>query len=138
VTPATESEPSRWPRPGRRPPSLAQCLLLAVLLHLLLVLLIGTVPGGGAADSASRWGDLRVTLRGPLQEGVAKPEPAEADTGPQGTARQRRYGGAVRERPAQPLPDQPGAAELGRPQATPPPAPAPETTAPAPSAEPPP
>ncbi|EHR69465.1 hypothetical protein BurJ1DRAFT_0583 [Burkholderiales bacterium JOSHI_001] len=106
---------ARWPaRPGPRP-SLAQCLLLAGLLHLLLALVVGSAPPGSARQGQGVWGALNITLQG-VQRGAA-PVPSastEAYTGPKGDATQPRWGGRVRESGAPaPATDQPGAAELG-------------------------
>lgn len=96
-------------------PTLARCLLLAVLLHLWAVLLLGNAPGGTARPGEGVWGSINVTLRGPETRGAtALPPPApELREGPPGEAPAPRYGGAVRE--AAPAPEaEPGAAQLGR------------------------
>ena len=59
------------PSSSRTPPSLRQCLLLAALLHLLLVLMIGTAPGGGAPGASAGWRGFSVTLGGLLATGIA-------------------------------------------------------------------
>ncbi|MFO1327282.1 MAG: hypothetical protein U1F56_07980 [Rubrivivax sp.] len=107
--PAGEAVPAA-PRPG-----LGQCLFLAALLHLWLVALVGTTPGGSAepGDGAAM-APLRVRLQGSGPEDspgrAARPLP---ETGPVGRAPEPRYGGAVREAPPQPSPE-PGAAQLGQ------------------------
>ncbi len=112
---ALSQPPALWPPRGPQPPTLAQCLVLALLLHVLAVLLIGTVPNGTAQPGAGVWGAINVTLRGLRNEaGSGEPRPPAPSTGPTGSARQERFGGAVRpETPAAPLPDQPGAAQQG-------------------------
>jgi hypothetical protein len=105
------------------PPSrLEQCLLLALLLHLLLVLALGNTPGGTAAPGEGVWGRLNVTLRASLdlrrseEAGGASPAPPEINIGATGPARpQQRYGGALRREAAQrPQVDTPGAVQLGQ------------------------
>lgn len=56
---------SRHAAGTRAPPSLAQFVLLSLLLHALLILLFGS-PAGGSRDGAAMWGALNVTIRGPL------------------------------------------------------------------------
>jgi hypothetical protein len=53
-----------WPRPSPKKASLEQCLTLALLLHVLLILVIGNEPGGEARRTVGAEGPLRVTLRG--------------------------------------------------------------------------
>jgi hypothetical protein len=105
-----------------QPSRLEQCLLLAVLLHILLVLALGNTPGGTAAPGEGVWGRLNVTLRASLdlrpgeEPGGAAPTPPEVNIGATGAARpQQRYGGALR-RESEPRPpaDTPGAAQLGQ------------------------
>ncbi|WP_395700430.1 hypothetical protein [Aquabacterium sp.] len=107
--------PAAWPPNGLQPPKLVQCLVLALLLHVLAILLIGTVPNGTAQPGEGVWGAINVTLRGLRNEtGAGEPRPPAPSTGPTGSARQERFGGAVRpQTPAAPLPDQPGAAQQG-------------------------
>lgn len=109
------------------PVTLARCLLLAGLLHLLVVLLIGTAPGGGGQAGDGLWGAVQIRLASPGTERETGPaDSARPQAGPAGRAVQPRLGGVTPEVESQPLPD-PGAAELGRsqPQASPPPQPAP-------------
>lgn len=95
--------------------------MLALLLHVLLVVLVGNTPGGSARPGEGVWGALNITLRGLRTEaGSGEPRPPAPSTGPTGTARQERFGGAVRpdsERSA--VPDTPGAAQLGTWRSTP-------------------
>ena len=93
---------------------LARCLLLALLLHVWLVLLLGNAPGGTARQGEGVWGSINVTLRGPETKGAAAVPvaPSEVRDGPVGSGPAPRYGGAVRDA-AQPLPPDPGAAQLG-------------------------
>ena len=106
-----------------RRPTLGQCLLLAALLHLWLVVLVGTAPGGAARPGDGVWSSLQIRLGGP---GPAD-SPGRADTpvpvsGPVGRAPEPRFGGTVRDAESRPSPE-PGAAELGvwstRPSPTP-------------------
>ena len=49
-----------WPLRGRAPsPLLRQCLTLAVLLHILVVLVFGNTEGGSARPGAGVWGALK-------------------------------------------------------------------------------
>jgi len=135
-----------WPGLPGRLPSIHQCVLLAVLLHLLAVLMFGSVPGGSAQPGQGIWGSLNVRLAGdgPPQSRAETPAP-EAYTGPKGEAAERRFGGAVRREAEQTRATaEPGAAQLGTwnptptarpadplppaasPQPEPPPAPVPE------------
>ncbi|MCU7371362.1 hypothetical protein PEC18_10980 [Paucibacter sp. O1-1] len=101
------------------PSRMEQCLLLAVLLHILLVLVLGNTPGGTARRGEGVWGALNITLRSDALNaprpgpGAGLPAPPEQHSGPTGEARQRRYGGAVRAAPA-PADAEPGAARLGQ------------------------
>lgn len=103
---------------GRRPAEpvrMQQCLLLAGLLHLWLVLLVGNTTGGTAPPGDGVWGRLNITLQGPVN-GSPDGDPAALPrhNGPRGSAPQERFGGAVREQaqtPAATTP--PGAAHLG-------------------------
>ena len=101
------------------PSRLEQCLLLAVLLHILLVLVLGNTPGGTARRGEGVWGALNITLRSDALNaprpgpGTGLPAPPEQHSGPTGEARQRRYGGAVRAAAA-PADAEPGAARFGQ------------------------
>lgn len=100
---------------------LSQSLLLAALLHVLLVLVFGSAPGGLARPGEGVWGRLSVRLS--LDEPQAlsgPPRPLPPDSGPAGAGKARRYGGAVRaaDDAAARLPE-PGAARRGRWQAEP-------------------
>jgi hypothetical protein len=96
-----------------------QCLTLALLLHVLLVLVFGNTQGGTAREGEGVWGRINVTLRGPrLEAGSGEPgATAPQQTGPEGQARQARHGGTVRPEP--PREAGPGAARLGDWNATP-------------------
>lgn len=102
-------------------PLLLRCLLLAVLLHVWLVLLLGTAPGGTAPRGQGVWGAINISLRGPQTPGATAdatpPEPLPP-SGPAGTAINPRFGGTVREAGPAPAPE-PGAAQLGTWTATP-------------------
>lgn len=107
-----------WPPGPLTPARLNQCLLLAVLLHLLLIALLGNTPGGTARLGEGVWGAvnvaLRVTLSGPRAEvGAGEPRLPEPTVGAVGKAPQQRYGGALRSEPTAPT-ETPGAARLGR------------------------
>ena len=107
--------------PVLRPPQLAQSIALAVLLHIWLVLVLGSAPGGLARPGEGVWGrvggviDVRLSgLLGDKAE-VAEPAPPLTRTGPVGAARQERFGGAVRAPAAvEPESTSPGAVRLGR------------------------
>ncbi len=96
---------------------LSQCLLLAVLLHALLLLWVGTAPGGTARPGDGVGGRLNVTLTGGTgDQNAVRPQaaPAQRQQGPVGKGRQERHGGVVRPAEApQPLPMTPGAAREG-------------------------
>ena len=104
-----------WPRSPST--TLQRCLLLAALLHVWLVVWLGSAPGGTAQPGRGVWGAINVTLRGPVSEGSAAAVlPALPSSTAPGEAATPRWGGAVRE--ATPLPDSlPGAAQLGLPSA---------------------
>jgi Meckel syndrome type 1 protein len=93
---------------------LLRCLLLALLVHIWLALMIGTVPGT-AEPGQSAWGSLNVTLRGPSGSATGSDAgaPAWRDDGPLGQAPSSRHGGRLRREPA-PADSGPGAQELGR------------------------
>ena len=104
-----------WPAAPHQAPGLAQCIVLAALLHILLVLIFGSAPGGSAQRGEGSWGRLNVTLVGARPDhGTVATVLADADTGPRGTARSERWGGRVRdvELPASEM-RRPGAATLG-------------------------
>ncbi|MEN9630542.1 MAG: hypothetical protein RJA10_3770 [Pseudomonadota bacterium] len=99
--------------PRLQRPALLHCLLLATLLHLWLVVLVGTTPGGVALPGEDVWSTIQVRLSGT----GPTDSPGQADTprlpsGPAGAAPEPRYGGTVRDAPSRPSPE-PGAAELG-------------------------
>ncbi|XHS77441.1 hypothetical protein ACFJGW_17200 [Burkholderiaceae bacterium UC74_6] len=96
-------------RPGRA--RMRQCITLAVLVHVWLVLVFGTAPGGSALPGEGAWGRLSVRLEGPPNFGNPDVS-APADNGPVGEAQQQRSGGTVRPESSQKL-DQPGAAKTG-------------------------
>ena len=124
-----------WPAAAPPPATLAQCVVLALLLHVLTVLLLGSAPGGTARRGEGVWGAINITLSGPARAPVAAevpPPPAEQQAGPPGTAPQVRHGGVVRETQAGQQPAEPGAAQRGQWAPVPTPAATPE---PAPSAE---
>ena len=52
---------TRWPARAPTQPSLAQCVTLAVLMHVLVVLVFGTVQGGGSPDGDRTGGPLTET-----------------------------------------------------------------------------
>ena len=93
---------------------LPSCLLLSALVHIWLALMIGTQPGPTVPGQGG-WGDLTVTLRGPIEPKAEGEAVAQAwrDDGPLGAAQSPRHGGRLRlEAPA---PDSgPGAQRLGR------------------------
>lgn len=102
-----------WPRAPARLPPLAECLVLAALLHLLAVALLGSAPGGTARPGEGIWGAINVRLAGsgpPRSEAEAPPD---AYSGPPGPAAERRWGGSVRDSAAAAPALQPGAARLG-------------------------
>jgi len=92
---------------------LSQCLLLALLAHVLLVVVLGSAPPGSASPGEGAWGRLVIRLQGPAQSGVDSDQPLP-DNGPKGMAPAKRFGGSVRsaEQAARHEP-QPGAAALG-------------------------
>ncbi|MCH7344033.1 hypothetical protein LZ017_11650 [Pelomonas sp. CA6] len=106
---------SRAAIPGR-PAPLHQALLLALLLHVWLILMFGSAPGGSAKPGEGRWGSLSVNLRGLRPEaGSGAGAPSVPEAGPVGTHAQQRFGGMVRPADSPPPPDAgPGAARLGQ------------------------
>ena len=113
VNPNTLLLPTVWPRAA--PTTVQRCVLLALLLHVWLVLTLGSAPGGTAQPGQGVWGAINITLRGPERPGPAVsqplPEPA-VPSGPAGAAETARWGGAVRSAPPVEA-DQSGAAQLG-------------------------
>ncbi|HLL09843.1 MAG TPA: hypothetical protein VK570_02215, partial [Rubrivivax sp.] len=119
------------PAATRTTPMLWRCLVLAVLLHVWLLVLLGSAPGGTARQGEGVWGAINVTLRGPPAPGAAAPMPPPAlpQSGPPGTAKAPRSGGSVRQT-APEAHAEAGAAQLGQwaRQSTPDPAPPLETS----------
>jgi hypothetical protein len=67
----------------RAPPSLAQFVLLSMLLHALLIALFGA-PSGGSREGRAMWGSMQVELRGLVPEATpALPPPTRADRAPE-------------------------------------------------------
>lgn len=126
LTPSLSPAAGPWPRRGQQTTTFGQCLLLALLLHVLLVLLVGNVEGGRARRGEGAWGAVNVTLQTGGREGAAAAPPNLTSPGPTGAGQAPRWGGAVRDQ-APPPGDQPGAAregEFGAPPVPPaPPAP---------------
>ena len=90
-----------WPTfrlPDGLSPTMARCLLLALLLHVWLVLLLGNAPGGTALPGEGVFGAINITLRGPDAPGATpiRPQPVLVPSGPAGPAALPRWGGAVR------------------------------------------
>ena len=123
-----------WHAQAGAPSTLRQCLVLAALLHVLAVLVFGNTAGGTAAPGQGVWGVLNIRLAGIDPAGRADATVAsDAYSGPQGQARERRWGGAVRA--PQDRPDahgSPGAARQGvwQPQPAPDAAPGPSPEVP--------
>lgn len=96
-----------------------QCLTLALLLHIWLVLMFGNATGT-ARPGDGVWGRLNVSLgdsKSTVEAASNKgrqPAQAELSEGAIGKARQQRFGGSVRPLEDKPKPTTPGAAELGR------------------------
>lgn len=114
--------PATWFAGNHRPSRLQPCLTLALLLHVWLVLLVGSTPGGSARPGEGVWGRLNVSLDlggMPAEHGGSSPPaPPLPKRGAVGEARRERFGGAVRsEAEAAAAPATPGAARLGRWQA---------------------
>src|SRR5690242_20191498 len=86
-----------WPRVPGRLAGIGECVVLALLIHLLLIAIFGTVPGGTARPGEGVFGALNVRLAGKGPPRAETPPAPEAYTGPRGEAAERRYGGAVRE-----------------------------------------
>ena len=51
-----------WPQPGVAQPSLERCVVLALLLHILLFIVVGTAPGGDSPAGSRKAGALVVYL----------------------------------------------------------------------------
>lgn len=146
LDPTSQSLVAGWAAHWQAATPLSRCLVLAALLHVLLVLWLGSAPPGSALPGEGRMGVLNVVLRGLQGEGdPAHPgTSATAQQGPAGTADLKRWGGAVRNAadPTNRLPE-PGAAQVGtwtptiggEPERTPSPAPA-ERAPPAPDSAP--
>ena len=73
-----------------------QCMLLAVLLHIWLVVVLGSASGGNAPPGEGAYGSLSVRLQGPVAQAGADASVQPPDSGPPGEARQQRSGGTVR------------------------------------------
>jgi hypothetical protein len=109
------------PADSLRQNRLGQCLTLALLLHVWLVLVIGNTPGGSARPGEGVWGSLSVRLRADeaadRSAGPPRPAPPAApapNMGAPGKATTERFGGAVRRETDRPAPPTPGAAREGR------------------------
>ena len=114
VTTPSSPAPRRWPPAPQKPVPIEQCVVLAILLHVLLVLVFGTTQGGSARRGEGVWGPINVSLRDLHPgRGTGSTVVSDAYTGPEGSAKQRRWGGAVREADQPPVPKTPGAARLG-------------------------
>jgi hypothetical protein len=96
--------------------TVAHCLLLALLLHVWLVLLVGSAPSGTARDGEAVGGSLNVRLglpaATPATVAITDVPPPAVAIGPVGQAPEARWGGAVRDREPPPA-DEPGTARLG-------------------------
>ena len=89
--------PRDWPDPPVAGSTLRQCIALALLLHVLVVLVFGNTEGGSARPGQGVWGTLNIRLAGNDVPGRGDATvPSDAYSGPQGQARERRWGGAVR------------------------------------------
>jgi len=98
----------------QRPSRLDQCIVLALLLHVWLVVLVGSTPPGTARPGDGIGGSLSVRLQGPSSVGALEgPAAPLVERGPLGDAKTQRSGGSVRQPSATPTPPQPGAAKLG-------------------------
>lgn len=109
----TQLRAEAWPQAVHT--GLGPCLLLALLLHVWLVLMLGSAPAGTARLGQGVWGALNVTLRGPAQDGpvvLVLPALPLPQAGAAGAAPSPRSGGSVRSPSAQ-APTQPGAAVFG-------------------------
>ena len=115
TTLALPEPPTSGAAPPARRPLLAQCLVLAGLLHLLLVLVLGNTPGGSARPGEGLWGAFQVRLVGTGPAGPPEAAAAETpETGAPGRAERQRFGGAVRPADAPRPSEGPGAARAGR------------------------
>ncbi|MBL8353027.1 MAG: hypothetical protein JNL87_22255, partial [Burkholderiaceae bacterium] len=111
-------EPMPAPAGPSRPDGrelLTQCLVLALLIHVLVVLVFGSAAGGSARPGEGVWGTLNIRLTGSDATGRNEATvAAEAHSGPAGTATRQRWGGAVRSPDlSEPAPRAPGAAREG-------------------------
>lgn len=109
-----------WPRARRT--TLVRCLWLAGLLHLWLILWLGSAPEGTAPPGQGVQGRLNVTLRGPSEDGAPSAPPPQAGQ-PAAAEAPPRLGGRVRDT-LPPADAGPGAERLG-PALLAPPAPLP-------------
>ncbi len=75
---------------------LTQYMVLAALLHIWLVLVLGSAPGGQAAPGEGAYGSLTVKLQGPVAQAGADVAQEPQSNGPPGKVRQQRSGGMVR------------------------------------------
>jgi len=75
---------------------LTQCLVLAILLHVWLVVALVSAPGGQAAPGEGAYGSLNVRLQGPVAQAGADVAVEPPTSGPPGKVRQQRSGGMVR------------------------------------------
>lgn len=73
-----------WFRPGRDGARLSRCLLLAALLHLALVLVMGSAPPGSARPGEGVWGRLSLVLSGVPGPSVDAPSALQGKPGPVG------------------------------------------------------
>jgi hypothetical protein len=67
-----------WPQPGVSQPSLGRCLFLALLLHILLFIVVGTAPGGDSPASKRTAGDLVVYMPENRESRAAEARTAQA------------------------------------------------------------
>lgn len=97
------------------PTDLGRCLLLAALVHVWLVVTLGSAPGGTAQPGQGVWGSINISLRGPISERPSADPVYEPDQlgGSAGLAPRPRWGGAVRADTEPSPPPVPGAARLG-------------------------
>ncbi len=94
---------------------MARCVLLAMLLHLWLVLMLGTAPSGTALPGQGVFGAINVTLRGPVSDSARDASPAATPApGAAPVSDSPRWGGRVRQTELPPD-SLPGAEQLGVP-----------------------